>query len=61
MYVKVVYSIGELSVAQLVGFLVVKPVHPDLSPRLDTGARIFLNFYQDLTALFFSGRRSACR
>jgi len=35
MYAKVVYSIGELSVAQLVVFLVVKPAHPDLSPRLD--------------------------
>ena len=45
MYAKVVYSIGELRVAQLVGFLVVKPAHPDLSLRLDMGAHIFLDFF----------------
>jgi hypothetical protein len=43
----------ELSVAQLVGFLVVKPAHPGLSPRLDIGARIFLDLFQDLMVLFF--------
>jgi hypothetical protein len=37
-------NLGELSVAQLVGFLVVEPTHPGLSPRLDTGARIFPRF-----------------
>ena len=61
MYAKVVYSIGKLSVAELVGFPVAKPAHPDISPQLDTGARIFLDFFQDLTALFFSCRRSARR
>ena len=35
----------ELSVAQLVGLLVVEPVHPGSSPRLDTGARIFLDLF----------------
>jgi len=35
----------ELSVAQPVGFLVVEPTHPGLSPRLDTGVRIFLDLF----------------
>jgi hypothetical protein len=43
----------ELSLAQLVRFLVVEPVHLGLSPRLGMGARIFLNLFQDLTALCF--------
>ena len=30
----------------------VEPVHPDLSPRLDTGARILLDLFQDLALLF---------
>jgi hypothetical protein len=38
---------------QLVGFLVVEPAHPGSSLRLDTGARIFLDLFQDLMALFF--------
>jgi hypothetical protein len=42
-----------LSKAQLVGFLVVEPIHPGLSSRHDTGARIFLDLFQDLTTLFF--------
>jgi len=32
-------------------FLMVEPVHLDLSPRLDTGAHIFLDLFQDLTAI----------
>ena len=35
----------ELNVGQLVGFLVVEPVHSGSSPRLDTGARIFLDLF----------------
>ena len=35
----------ELSVPQIVGFLVVEPAHPGSSPRLDTGARIFLDLF----------------
>jgi len=42
---------SELSIAQLLGFLVVEHVHLDLSPRFDTGARIFLNLFWYLTAL----------
>jgi hypothetical protein len=37
-------SICELSVDQLVGFLVVEPTHPGLNSRFNTGARIFLDF-----------------
>ena len=44
---------NELSVAQLVGLLVAEPAYPGSSPRLDTGACIFLYLFQDLTALFF--------
>ena len=44
---------GELSLAQLVRFLVVEPAHPDSSPRFGTGARIFLDLFKDLTALCF--------
>ena len=29
----------------------VKPVHSGLSSRLDTGVRIFLDLFQDLTAI----------
>ena len=43
----------ELSVAQQVGFLVVEPTHPGSSPLLDMGVRIFLDLFQNLTALFF--------
>ena len=39
----------ELSVAQLVRFLVVEPAHQGSSPRLDNGACIFLNLFQDFT------------
>jgi len=44
---------SKLIIDQAVVFLVVKSVHPDLSPRLNTGARIFLDLFQDLTALCF--------
>jgi len=36
-----------------VGFLVVEPAHPGSNPRVDMGARIFLDLFKDLTALFF--------
>ena len=42
---------GEAKNDQLVRFLVVESVHPGLSPRLGTGARIFLDSLQDSTAL----------
>jgi hypothetical protein len=42
---------SELIIDQLVGFLVVEPAHPGSSPRLGTGVRIFLNLFQNLTAL----------
>jgi hypothetical protein len=42
---------SELIIDQLVGFLVVEPAHPGSSPRLDMGARIFLDLFQDLTTL----------
>ena len=35
----------ELSIAQLVGFLVVEPTHPGSSPLLDMGVRIFLDLF----------------
>jgi hypothetical protein len=38
---------------QLVRLLVVEPVQPGLSHRLGTGARIFLDLFQDLKALCF--------
>ena len=37
-------SISELSVAELVGFLVVEPICRGSSLRLNTGARIFSGF-----------------
>ena len=36
---------------QLVRSLVVEPTHPGSSPRLGTGARIFLDLFQDFPAL----------
>jgi len=36
-----------------VNFLAVEPAHPGSSLRLGMGARIFLDLFQDLTALFF--------
>ena len=42
-----------LIIDQLVRSLVVEPTHPGSSPRLGTGARIFLNFLQDFLALCF--------
>jgi hypothetical protein len=44
----------ELIIDQLVGFLVVEPAHLGSSPRLGTGARTFLDLFQNLTALCFS-------
>jgi hypothetical protein len=44
---------GELMIDQLVGFLVVEPTYPGLSPRLGTGVHIFLDLFQDLLALYF--------
>ena len=38
---------------QLVEFIVVEPVLSGSSPRLDIGTRIFMNLFQDLTALCF--------
>jgi len=46
-------SYRELIIDQPVGFLVVKPAHLGSSPQLGTGARIFLDLFQDLTALCF--------
>jgi hypothetical protein len=43
----------KLSIAQLVGFLVVQHVHPSLSSQLDVGVLIFLNLFHDSIALFF--------
>ena len=39
----------ELNIDQLVRFLMVKSVHPGLSPQFGTDARIFLDLFQDLT------------
>ena len=36
-----------MTIDQLVMFLVVEPAHLGLSPRLGTGARIFLDLFQD--------------
>jgi hypothetical protein len=41
---------SELSLAQLVRFLVVKFAYPGLNSRLGMSAHIFLNLFQDLTA-----------
>ena len=46
----------ELSLAQLVWFLVVEPAHPGSSPRLGMGARIFLDFPGFNRRYAFSGR-----
>jgi len=46
-------SNSELIINQLVGFLEVEPTHQGSSPRLDTGARILLDLFQDLTILCF--------
>ena len=54
-------DICELSVAQLVGFLVVEHAYPGLSLRLDMGARIFLDYSMILRRYSFSGRRRARR
>ena len=35
----------ELSLAQLIGFLVMEHVHPYSSPQLNTDVRIFSKFY----------------
>ena len=43
----------EQSVAQLIGFLVVKHIRPSLSHRLDTDTHIFMDLFQDLMTLFF--------
>jgi hypothetical protein len=50
-------KISELSLAQLVRFIVVEPAHPVSSPQLGTGARIFLDLFQDLRRCAFCGRR----
>ena len=47
-------SPSKLSVAQLVRFLVVEPAHPGSSLRLGTGARNFLDLFQDLTGTILS-------
>ena len=46
----------ELSLAQLVWFLVVEPAHPGSSPRLGMDARIFLDFPGFNRRFAFSGR-----
>jgi len=45
--------VRELIGDQLVKILVVKPLYPDLSPRLGMSAHIFLDLFQDLLALCF--------
>jgi hypothetical protein len=45
----------------LVRFLVVESVHPDLSPRLDTGAYIFLVLSRIYQRYAFSSRRRSRR
>jgi len=40
---------NELSIAQLVRFLVMELIHQSLSSRLGTNARFFLDLFQDLT------------
>ena len=40
--------------AHLVWFLMMEPVHPGSSPRLGTGARIFLDLLQSLTSTILS-------
>ena len=42
---------GELIIDQLVWSLVVEPTHPGSSPQLGTGARTFLNLFQNFPAL----------
>lgn len=44
----------ELSIAQLVGFLVVELAHLGSSPQLDMGARIFLNFFAGFNGIVLS-------
>jgi hypothetical protein len=39
--------------------LVVEHIYLCLSPRLDVSACIFLDLFQNLTVLFFSGKRRA--
>jgi hypothetical protein len=45
--VEQIMSYYKLIIDQLVGFFVVEPVHLGSIPRLDTGARIFLDLFQD--------------
>ena len=42
----------ELIIDQLVRSLVVEPTHPGSSPRLGTGARTFLDLFQDFPVLY---------
>ena len=42
---------GELIIDQLVWSLVVELTHPGSSPRLGTGARTFLDLFQDFSVL----------
>ena len=44
---------SELIINPLVGFLMIERVNLGLSPQLTTGARIFLDLFQDLMALCF--------
>jgi hypothetical protein len=43
----VIYDYGQItgSIRQLIMFLVVKPAHLDLTPRLDADVRIFLDLF----------------
>jgi hypothetical protein len=46
--------VSEVSLPQLVRLLVVESTHPGSCPRLGTGARIFLDLFQDLTVFVLS-------
>ena len=46
--------ICELSIGQLISFLMVEPVYQGFSSRIGTGARIILDLFQDLTGNILS-------
>lgn len=50
-------NVCKLSVTQIVKFLVVEPDHHGSSPRLGSGAHIFLDIFQTFQRCSFSGRR----
>jgi hypothetical protein len=45
--------ISKQSIAQLVKFIVVEHIHPDISPQLSTDAHIIKDLLNKSTVLFF--------